>query len=101
MLCLAANSTPARESGSETKPRSSRQGKTTRSKSSSTKKKSAVAKSKKSRRATEKKSTVRAKQSGQLRDTGDIDVGGAVWENLPPEDLPINEQESADEEPAP
>ncbi|MBA2742807.1 MAG: hypothetical protein H0U43_00570, partial [Chthoniobacterales bacterium] len=99
-------STLARESDgsrsdSESKPRSSKQGKTTRSKSSSTKKKSASTKSKKSRRASEKKLTARAKQSSQLRDTGDIDVSGTVWEDLPPEDLPTNEPESADEDPAP
>ncbi len=103
MLCLAASSTFARErdseaSSSESKTRSSRHGKTTSPKSSASKRK---AKSKASRSRTQKKAAARHKPTGHFSGSGDIDVSGAVWKDLPPEELPTIEAEEADGEPAP
>ena len=100
MLCLAATSTLARESGSTrsstTKSKTSRQSKTSRTKSATAKRKASAA----TRRAAAKKKATssKSKQVAQARNTGEIDVRGTHWDDLPPEELPVNEQEVIDDE---
>ncbi|MBA3882537.1 MAG: hypothetical protein H0X73_07430 [Chthoniobacterales bacterium] len=103
IVCLAATSTLARDpeksSRSASTTRSSKGAKISGSKSSASKRK---AKAKASRARAEKKAAARQKESPtQLPETGDIDVSGTFWKDLPPEELPSNEGEEADEEPLP
>jgi len=103
MICVAATSTFARDanesSSSTSKTRSSKQAKSSSSKSSASKRK---AKAKASRAKAERKAAARRKEAAiHLPDTGDIDVSGTFWKNLPIEELPTNEPEETAEEQTP
>jgi hypothetical protein len=90
MVCLAASSALARETGGQrgtgsSKAKSAKHSKVARSKSSAAKRK-ASAKSARARTVKEKK----------LRSTGDIDVSSTIWQNIPAEELPASEGDDAD-----
>lgn len=96
MICLAVTSTLARdsESSSGSKARTTKQSKASRSKSATAKRKASAA----ARRVAAKKASAKRKQVTQLRSTGDIDVRGTDAGELPPEELPVSEQEETDDE---
>ena len=98
VVCLALTSTLARESdnrgSSGSKTRASKQGKTSRSKTATAKRKASAA----ARKAAAKKASAKRKAPSQLRSTGDIDVRGTVWGELPLEELPASETDQPDDE---
>jgi hypothetical protein len=82
-----ARQSEAHESSSSAKARTAKHSRTTHAKNVTAKRK-ASGKTTRARTADKK-----------LRDTGDIDVNGTAWKDLPPVELPTNDDEDSGDEP--